>query len=124
MSSPKPGNPKRRHGRVRCQDIECNLGVILDLSASGVRIRSRRSMQSGAVFPVRLVASEYCVEIQAIVRWTARAGLFSSEVGLEFMHVNDDAKKLLCDMARSAAGNDTIARDVRRLREADDRKAG
>lgn len=123
MSVQPDGHPKRRHGRIRCQDVECNLGVILDVSASGMRIRSRKSLPVNKPCAIRLATSDYCVEIEAIVRWCARAGIFAHEAGLEFVSVHDDARRILCELARTAASNDTIAREVRKWREPDERKA-
>ncbi len=123
MSVQPDGHPKRRHGRIRCQDVECNLGTILDVSASGMRVRSRKSLAVDKSCAIRLSTSDVCVEIQAVVRWCARAGIFAHEAGLEFVTVHDDARRILSELARTAASNDTIARDVRKWREPEDRKA-
>ncbi len=123
MSVQPDGHPKRRHGRIRCQDVECNLGIILDVSASGMRVRGRKSLAVNKPLLIQLATSELCVEIEAVVRWCARAGIFAHEAGLEFVDVHEDARKILCELARTAASNDTIARDVRKWRETDDRKA-
>jgi hypothetical protein len=124
MKGEPTGHPNRRHGRVRCQDVECNFGPILDLSASGMRVKCRKPPAAGTVVEIRLMSDEYCVQISAIVRWTSRAGLFSHEAGLEFTDIHADARRMLTELARSAAGNDTIARDVRKMRDSDERKAG
>lgn len=88
-----------------------------------MRIRCRRSLVIGSPCVIRLATSEYCVELQATVRWSARAGIFAHEAGIEFHSVHDDARRLLTELARNAASNDTIARDVRKWREPEDRKA-
>lgn len=89
-----------------------------------MRIRSRKSLAVNKPILIQLATSEYCVEIDAVVRWCARAGIFAHEAGLEFVDVHEDARKLLCEMARNAASNDTIARDVRKWRESEERHAG
>lgn len=88
-----------------------------------MRVRSRKSLAVNKPFLIQLATADYCVEIEATVRWCARAGIFAHEAGLEFINVHEDARRLLCELARTAASNDTIARDVRKWRETDERKA-
>jgi hypothetical protein len=52
-------NEQRRHGRVVCQDVECSIGEVQDLSASGMRVKTRYKLpDEGNVFVITLITPD------------------------------------------------------------------
>ena len=91
------GRNNRRHGRIRPSTLCCNLGTILDFSASGVRLRTRRAI--GGDHVVVLGNQHGRTRIKGRVVWAKRIGLFSHEIGIEFIEINDEQAKVLRDLA-------------------------
>lgn len=99
----------RRHGRLLCQDIRCSLGVVLDISASGMRVRSgTKPPLGGQQLTLTLETLDACVLIPATVVWSRRSGLFRHDLGLEFGELSKDVRGLLCQLARAAAYNESL----------------
>ena len=106
---PTSGSNRRRHGRVRLQDITCSLGTLLDLSASGMRVRTRGSTPTtGTEFAVSIEGLEETIVLQCTVRWSKRTGLLSREVGLEFLSLNAETRRWLTALARTCAHNEFV----------------
>lgn len=101
----------RRYGRVLCQDVKCTLGTVLDISAGGMRVRSRRKPPEPGttlVVGLRTLGGEIVVECR--VMWTRARGLLSHESGLQFLEPTPEVRRALVELARAAAHNETIAR--------------
>jgi hypothetical protein len=99
----------RRHGRLLCQDISCSLGAVLDISASGMRVRSgTKPPLSGQQLTLTLETLDACVLISATVVWSRRSGIFRHDVGLEFGELSKDVRSLLNQLARAAAYNESL----------------
>ena len=71
------GANKRRAGRVRLALVRSTLGDVLDLSATGARIRSPRAPRCAAGDELRLTIAglEGPIATRALVAWVRRAGL-------------------------------------------------
>ena len=101
----------RRYGRVLCQDVKCTLGTVLDISAGGMRVRSRRKPPepgTALVVGLRTLGSEIVVECE--VMWARARGLLSHESGLQFREPTPEVRRALVELARAAAYNETIVR--------------
>ncbi|MFZ4573302.1 MAG: PilZ domain-containing protein [Phycisphaerales bacterium] len=110
-SSPHHDANRRRHGRVCLQDITCSLGAVLDLSASGLRVRTRGSIPStGSQLAVSIEGMDQAIVLPCVVRWTRRTGLLSREVGLEFTDLNAEQKRWLSELAKTSAYNEFVRR--------------
>jgi len=102
-------DPRRRHGRVRCLDIECTFGDIMDLSASGMRLRTnQRPPTVGGSFATTIIGLDGPVEFTGVVVWTKRAGFFKFEVGIEFRELSAQMRTALARLARASAHNETM----------------
>jgi hypothetical protein len=102
------GAEQRRHGRVRCQGVQCSIGDVQDLSASGMRVKTRYKMpEAGEVFVVTLDTMEGPLAVLSRIRWVRRCGLFTREVGLEFFDLGPKSKQVLQELAGRVAYNDT-----------------
>lgn len=102
-------DPRRRHGRVRCLDIDCNLGEILDVSASGMRVRTnQRPPTIGTSLTTTLTGLDGPVEFSGVVVWTKRSGFFKFEVGIEFRELSAQMRTALARLARASAHNESM----------------
>lgn len=99
---------------MRLQDIACSMGTLLDLSASGMRIRTRGTMPTvGTKFAVTIQGLEESLLVECVVRWTRKTGMLSRELGIEFENVNAEIRRSLTELAKTAAYNEFV-RDRRR----------
>lgn len=101
---------KRVHGRVFCQYIYSSLGEIVDLSASGARVRVKGSLPitGGQCFTMKLMGlnGETIVSCKAI--WIAKRGWRKHEVGVQFFDLTPEARKIIAEIGRSAANNESM----------------
>jgi hypothetical protein len=98
---------KRRHGRVMCQGITCSLGNVLDLSASGMRIKTRFKLpEKGEVFVISIETMDGPLGVLGRVRWTKRRGLVMREAGVEFFDVGPRTRAILSQLAGRVAYNE------------------
>ncbi len=110
---------QRRHGRVRCQNVHCNLGDVQDISASGMRIITRwKPPGPNHVFPIEIDSIDGLIVLEARAMWSKRVGWFKREIGLRFESVPRDASEALARLARAAAYNETIRPDIDKFRHA------
>lgn len=113
VNPPSFPDSKRNAGRVRCQDIACSLGEILDLSVGGMRVKtSSRVSRVGSGITVTISALEGEVLVPCTIQWIRKRGWLSREVGVKFGSLSPEVSKALCDLARAAAYNETIWRDT------------
>lgn len=97
---------RRRAGRFELEDVTCDLGPVLDLSAGGMRIRCRHVPDG--IFPVRVKGLGGEVVVKAQVAWVKRESLFKREVGLQFVEVTPDMARSLSQMAMSSRRQRTM----------------
>lgn len=102
MDARRPQN-RRGAGRLSADGLRCNLGAVLDLSRSGMRIR-RRPWHKRIVAdqPVRVELEYERVRIVVIgeLRWTRPISKVADEVGIEFIMVDEECAE---DLGRMAA---------------------
>ena len=102
----------RAAGRVRCQMTFCDLGEVVDLSAKGARVRSRRRLRLEAGQPISLTIDglDGPIEVRGKVAWARRAGFFKHEVGVEFDELGTGVSRALAALARTVTLNDSLLR--------------
>jgi hypothetical protein len=94
-SAPSSDN-RRRHGRVRMQNISCGLGDVLDLSASGIRVRAKAKVpETGTRFSLKIGGLDSSFYVSCVVKWTRRVGLLAREAGLEFDELTAEQRRNL-----------------------------
>ncbi len=93
----KPLSERRTFGRVKATRLRCNLGVVLDLSGGGLRIRSNRRLQGKKY--VELSSHARHVKVLAEVRWIKRLGFRKYEIGMQFRDVTEETAKELTGFA-------------------------
>jgi hypothetical protein len=120
-SEPGQGDPssKRRFGRVVCQEIRCSLGVVENLSAGGMRIRtSSRTPEPGSTFTLCLNSLDGELLVPCRVSWKRRVGFFKHVVGVQFVNLPEDAQRAITNLARSVVYNETVLPDIEKARRA------
>jgi len=73
---------RRIHRRFAQSSLECSLGPVLDLSASGMRVIAKKPW-AGEI-KVRISATGFDVTVGATVMWSRRLGFRAYEMGLTF----------------------------------------
>lgn len=84
------GPNKRTKGRLRCELLTCELGVVRDVSASGMRIDCGKvcPVQCGQTIPLTLRAAGLTVPAIVHVAWVSRSGQDGSQAGVEFVETS------------------------------------
>lgn len=92
---------KRTHGRIRCRGIDCPLGLILDLSATGLRIQlgKRVKVREGEEVVLELSTVEGPQLMVLVVRWVKKFGRGNTQAGMEIVTASNAAKKALSELA-------------------------
>lgn len=104
MIVPGMGSNNRRHGRLACDDMQSSLGAVLDISASGLRIKcGRHGPAPGDSIIISMGSAEANVKFCAKVVWARRIGFRHQELGLEFVGMQDDVKRALMVVVREAS---------------------
>ena len=83
---------RRVPGRLPQEMLMSSLGPVLDLSAGGMRVLSRKPRSRD--IDVKLVGADVSLTVRAQVAWSQRLGFRRHEVGLTFLEV-DEATALL-----------------------------
>ncbi len=94
----------RRHGRVRTESLTCSLGDVMDISASGLRVRchGRSTCSVGKRIEITLPGEDGSFRVFARPVWIRKTGIFKHEVGVCFEDLDEDARLQLGALARSA----------------------
>ena len=93
----------RRHGRVRCLMVESSLGTVLDISASGLRVGSGMTRyKPDSVVTLEVHTHDGRFDVQARVSWSKSTGFLSSEMGLEFIQLPPEARRILLATVHSS----------------------
>ncbi len=102
-SSDTPEN-RRNGGRMRIGDLECSFGELLDISATGLRVRRGGLIPAVPGRKVKVVVGSHVgmLKITCQVMRSRRVGLFGHEVGLRFVDLTDEGHELLSRIAREA----------------------
>lgn len=97
----KTAASKREAPRHRAHSLTCNLGDLLDLSTSGMRVRCRRAPQTTGHMDIVLTDYTRPGEIVADVVWVKPSGNFHFEVGLKFRKLSRELTSRLGSIALS-----------------------
>lgn len=109
MIVPGSGSNNRRHGRLACEGMQSSLGTVLDISASGLRVKcGRNGPASGDSIMVSLSGADSSVKFCAKVVWARRIGFRHQELGLEYIGMNDDVRRALLAIVRDATSTEMM----------------
>ena len=98
------GANRRRHGRLRAEELRTDLGKVTDLSASGMRVicDHRKPPADGSILHVELKHPEGSLPIKGRVVWVKKRSGGKHELGITFEDVNPSTKAGLVAVARLA----------------------
>lgn len=96
------GNNARRHGRVQCRLVACSTGEVMDLSASGARLRWDRPFRGHIGDRIRFEISgvDRPVQVTARIVWARKVGWRRYVMGVEFQNLSPDDRAQLTLVAR------------------------
>jgi hypothetical protein len=125
-------NP-RKFGRVVCQFVGTSLGDVVDMSAGGMKVTtpSGHTPKVDDVVTVKLVGISSVVYVRCRVAWikessekkswTAKlrslVGGIRNEIGLQFVDLTADARKVIGEIGAAAGKNETIRPDIEQFRK-------
>lgn len=112
--NPVPPPPReqnaRRHGRVRAQTITCTLGDVVDISASGMKVRcsTKPDLKKGEPVPMTIHGVNGPFTVPTKFAWCRRTSLFKWTAGFEFDGLTSEARTELMEIARIAAIGEVV----------------
>ncbi len=94
---------RRRHGRIRCDMATCELGSVINLSASGIMIRTSKALKEGEDVAFWIEGPDARFTVSAKVIRSTKKSWFRYEAALQFESLSDEARAGLTEIARLAA---------------------
>lgn len=90
--------------------IQTNLGRVIDLSGTGMKVAARWGYryEQGQHVRVQIRSVYGNLDLTSQVMWVTKAGWLKQELGLHFLELNEAQKKLLTHIGRSAASNECV----------------
>lgn len=88
---------RRLFRRIQPYWLHCDHGLIIDLSANGIRLLSKRRLEG--FVDVRLWNDRQGLAQRAEVIWSKRVGFRQWESGLQFVNYGPESTKLLAEIA-------------------------
>lgn len=97
--SPLHGESNRRNAGRICvsDDVQSSLGTVVDISATGMRVLSRKPQCGSA--EVTLNAPDITLTLQAEIVWSRRAGFRQHLLGVRFLTVDAPSAAILTRIA-------------------------
>lgn len=100
----KPAHAPRPRGDARhdVETVSCELGRLIDLSRSGMRLQSDgpTPVAPGQVLTLHLEHRQGATDVTALVRWRRRKGWRRFELGLQFTALPEGKRDALEQLAR------------------------
>jgi hypothetical protein len=113
---------RRTCGRLRTEQLETDLGRVVNLSGSGMGVLSRQSLADrvGETLEITLTALDEETTVRATIIWARRIGFRKHLTGLSFDDLAEDDRAWLTDLARTAIflpglGNQYAATAIEKL---------
>lgn len=95
------GDPRRRSPRHAAEHVTCDIGEVVNLSASGARIASRGKppLKKGQTVQMLLTGQDGAIRVQGVVTWLRRTGWRKAEVGVRFINLTPAHVLVLATLA-------------------------
>jgi hypothetical protein len=102
--APAPEN-RRRAGRIRTLGVQCTLGEVVDISASGMRVisRGRAVLGEGQGGTISMATPAGVLALDVRVMWVRRSGWRSAEMGVQLINVTPDVLEGVRSILRGAS---------------------
>jgi len=108
-SDSEQSNSRRQRGRLYCEYFYCRdeqnkLGVVLDLSPSGMKMCQKGKLRYEVNNDLRLTLrwGDTDVEVDVRVRWIRQIGYRMHMLGLEFLHMTPSRTSAIQNISRMA----------------------
>ncbi len=118
ISIPSPmeaqGANRRRCGRVVCNSVTCSLGEVVDLSATGAKIRTKFDrICPGEHVLMTIHGLDGPIPLTVQVSWVVQDDESPTPArqmlaGVRFVDIDDSARRALVGIARASASNPTL----------------
>ncbi|MEE9211460.1 MAG: PilZ domain-containing protein [Phycisphaeraceae bacterium] len=94
----------RSTGRIWGDTLECSLGTVIDLSASGMRVHRRagRIIKPDTTITVTLQSAVGALQLKSRVVWAQKIGFWRQEIGLKFLDVSPELRTALSNLGAAA----------------------
>lgn len=79
---------RRKSGRLNQETVACNLGSVINLSAGGMGLLSRRRLNG--TLSIELWDTHRGLRLRGKVAWCRRIGFRKHEVGVKFLNITPD----------------------------------
>lgn len=102
---PPPAEPvpvvaeRRVERRTPVSALTCDAGRVVDLSARGMRIESRKRWHVGDHRTITITDGDHAVTLEARCIWDRHDSLFLHTIGLAFDHVPPEQEGMLLRLA-------------------------
>ncbi len=93
----KTAPARRKQGRLEQESLVSSLGQVLDLSAGGMRVLTRKPPKGEIHIELRGLGDT--ITLVAQVAWSKKIGLLKYEVGLVFLNVTPERVQKLTNLA-------------------------
>ncbi len=111
------GEDRRHCGRLLTERLETDLGRVVNLSASGMRVLCRQSLAArlGETVALRLGEGETGATVRGEIVWARRAGFRRHVAGVRFVELDEATRRRLTSLAQDAVflpglGNQNVGR--------------
>ncbi len=119
FSSLKPSNliaqfnDRRKRGRIKANHTYCELGEVVDLSASGMKVfrKGRSVAKDGDELSLTIENTGNVAEVDCRIVYIEKTGFRKQTYGIEFLNVDEDKRRQLVKIAR--LGPELITKTVR-----------
>ncbi len=93
-SQGRTGQDRRRSDRLGTNSLSCDLGTVVDISQTGMKLRSDRKppVRVGQVFEAKLDSGTHRVPVSGQVIWVKRRSMKSYEMGVKFVNIKASLK--------------------------------
>ena len=88
---------------MRVVGYQSSLGEIVDISASGFRVRTRQAPMTrpGGMLALVLDTPRGPIEVDVRVAWWKRVGWFRFEAGMEFETIRPEVRAAIAELAKA-----------------------
>ena len=97
---------RRTNGRIAVGSVRTSVGVILDASAGGLRIRGGvpKGSKPGSIMTVTIEDDEgrQSISLESEIRWIQRHPFRGATFGVSFLEIGEEERALLFSIIRSS----------------------
>jgi PilZ domain len=92
--TPEATSDSRRAGRLNCKRLRCELGEVLNISATGMLVyrKGRHALEPGHEAALTLIHVHGQVTVVCRVAWTKKIGFRRRLIGLQFVSVTPQTR--------------------------------